>query len=141
MSTPDEAWMREAFKLVRLCPPSKTAYSVGAIVVDREGRELARGYSRDTDPHVHAEESALSRLAGDPRLADAVLYSTLEPCAQRSALRPTCVELILRSGLRQVVIGAREANRFVADPQGYEVLTAAGVKVRELSVLPPAMLP
>ena len=63
----DRRWMELAIDLSRQCPPSEGAYSVGAVIVDSQGRELARGYSREGDPHVHAEESALSKLpAGDP---------------------------------------------------------------------------
>ena len=52
-------------------PPSTTAFSVGAVIVDAAGEEIAWGYSRETDDHVHAEESALAKLAADdPRLAD-----------------------------------------------------------------------
>lgn len=130
--------MREAFRLADLSPPSETAYAVGAIIVDVGGQELARGYSRDSEPHVHAEESALSKVDGDPRLAQATLYSTLEPCSQRASLRTPCAQLILASGLRRVVMADREPGRFVADPQGYEVLTAGGVGVVELPIAPSA---
>ena len=76
--------LRHAIELSRKCAPSPTAYSVGAVIVDAAGNEIASGFSRDTDPYVHAEESALRRLAaGDPRLAGATVYSTLEPCTER----------------------------------------------------------
>ena len=54
------------------CPPSQTAFSVGAVVVAADGTELARGYSREGgDPVSHAEEAALAKLdPADPRLAD-----------------------------------------------------------------------
>ena len=69
MSTADDQWMELALQLAQCCPPSRTAYSVGTVIVDQDGHELARGYSRETDPYVHAEESALAKVAGDPRLA------------------------------------------------------------------------
>lgn len=56
----------------------------------------------------------------------------LEPCSQRSSPRTPCAQLIVSSGLRRVVIADREPSRFVADPQGYEVLTTGGVTVMEL---------
>ncbi|MET9323131.1 hypothetical protein ABZX75_23465 [Streptomyces sp. NPDC003038] len=59
----DETWMRRAIGVSRLCPVSEGAYSVGAVIVDRAGTELAYGYSRETDATVHAEESALAKLA------------------------------------------------------------------------------
>ncbi len=51
--------MRLAVSLARQCPPSDTAFSVGAVIVDAEGAELSRGFSREGgDPVVHAEEAA-----------------------------------------------------------------------------------
>ena len=106
----DERWMRVAVELAWLCPPSETAYSVGAVIVGADGTEVSRGYSREGgDPIVHAEESALGKLAaGDPRLAGATIYSTLEPCSQRKSRPRTCTQLIIASGIRRVVIAWRE---------------------------------
>src|ERR1700758_208099 len=96
----DERWMRLAVELAWQCPPSRTAYSVGAVIVGADGAELSRGFSRENDPLVHAEESALGKLApGEPRLAGATIYSTLEPCSQRNSRPRTCAQLIIASGI------------------------------------------
>ncbi|MFF0729718.1 deaminase [Streptomyces sp. NPDC004134] len=132
----DKAWMRRAIDLSRLCPPSETAFSVGAIIVNAAGNEIANGYSRETDPHVHAEESALAKLAPDDvRLGAATIYSTLEPCAKRSSRPRTCTELILAAGIPRVVIAWREPDLFVTDVDGVEILRTDGVSVVELSRL------
>jgi 5-amino-6-(5-phosphoribosylamino)uracil reductase len=130
----DERWMRLAVELAWLCPPSETAYSVGAVIVGADGTEVSRGYSREGgDPLVHAEESALGKLAaGDPRLAGATIYSSLEPCSQRKSRPRTCTQLIIASGIRRVVIAWREPGLFVADAQGAELLTQAGLDVTEM---------
>jgi diaminohydroxyphosphoribosylaminopyrimidine deaminase / 5-amino-6-(5-phosphoribosylamino)uracil reductase len=136
MAADDRRWMELAIDLAHQCPPSEGAYSVGAVIVDSEGNELARGYSREGDPHVHAEESALSKLAADePRLAGATIYSTLEPCSQRKSRPRTCTQLILATGIRRVVIAWLEPSLFVADCQGRELLEAAGVTVAEIPEL------
>jgi diaminohydroxyphosphoribosylaminopyrimidine deaminase / 5-amino-6-(5-phosphoribosylamino)uracil reductase len=125
--------MGVALDLARRCPPADSAYSVGAVIVGQDGREIARGYSRDTDPHVHAEESALATVAaGDPRLAAATLYSTLEPCSERRSRPRSCTRLILDAGLGRVVLAWREPALFVPDGQGRELLARAGVTVVEL---------
>ena len=126
--------MRLAVSLAWRCPPSGTAFSVGAVIVDAEGAELSRGFSREGgDPVVHAEEAALAKLSpGEPRLAGATIYSTLEPCSQRQSRPRTCTELIIAAGLRRVVIAWREPALFVADAQGYELLSRAGLTVTEL---------
>src|SRR5689334_4206332 len=109
--------MRLAVSLAEQCPPSDTAFSVGAVIVDADGVELARGFSREGgDPIAHAEEAALGKLApGDPRLAGATIYSTLEPCSHRTSRPQSCTELIIAAGLRRVVIAWREPALFVAD--------------------------
>jgi diaminohydroxyphosphoribosylaminopyrimidine deaminase / 5-amino-6-(5-phosphoribosylamino)uracil reductase len=126
--------MRLAISLAGLCPPSDTAFSVGAVIVDAAGAELSRGFSREGgDPVAHAEEAALGKLAvDDPRLAGAAIYSTLEPCSQRKSRPRTCTGLIIAAGLRRVVIAWREPDLLVADCQGYELLSAAGIEVTEL---------
>ena len=129
----DERLMSLAVDLAWQCPPSDDAYSVGAVIVAADGTELARGFSRDNDPHAHAEESALRKLAADdPRLPGATIYSRLEPCSQRRSRPCTCTQLIIASGIRRVVIAWREPSLFVADCQGVELLEQAGVTVTEL---------
>jgi diaminohydroxyphosphoribosylaminopyrimidine deaminase/5-amino-6-(5-phosphoribosylamino)uracil reductase len=132
----DHLWMQRAIELSRRCPPAEKAYSVGAVIVAADGTELARGYSRESDPRIHAEESALAKLdLDDPRLKDATTYSTLEPCSERMSVRPTCVELIIAAGIPRVVIAWREPSLFVVDCIGVELLRAAGRTVVELPEL------
>lgn len=128
----DARWLREAIALSRSCPPSRTAFSVGAVVVGAGGTVLATGYSRETSPHDHAEEAALGKMApGDPRLRTATLYSSLEPCTRRASRPVSCTQLILAAGIPEVVFAWREPLLF-ADCDGAERLRAAGVAVREV---------
>lgn len=134
--TDDRGWLERAIELSHRCPPSQDAYSVGAVLVDSSGVEMASGYSRETDPKVHAEEAALARVpAGDPRLAGATLYSSLEPCSERRSRPRSCVRLILDAGIPRVVIAWREPDLFVADARGCELLREAGVTVVEMAEL------
>lgn len=134
-ATNDHDWLRLACDLAELCPPSETAFSVGAVVVGADGEEISRGYSRETDSHVHAEESALSKISSDdPRLAGATIYSSLEPCSTRRSRPKTCTRLILDAGVQRVVMAWREPLLFV-DCHGAEELAAAGVTVREIPEL------
>jgi len=128
--------MQRAIDLATLCPPAAGAYSVGAVIVGEDGTELAAGYSRETDPHEHAEEAALAKLTKDDvRLAGATLYSTLEPCSQRRSPRTPCAQRILEAGIPRVVITWREPSLFVDDCVGFEQLVEAGVVVVELPEL------
>lgn len=129
----DSAWMTLACELAGNCPVSDHAYSVGSVIVDKDGNEVARGWSREDDPHVHAEESALGKVApDDPRLIGATIYSTLEPCSERKTRPVACAQLIINSPIRRVVTAWREPSLFVADCQGIELLKRAGAEVIEM---------
>ncbi|WP_381805482.1 deaminase [Streptomyces niveus] len=132
----DLRWMQRAVDLAVLCPSVTGAFSVGAVIVGGDGTELASGYSRATGPREHAEEVALARFSPrDLRLAEATIYSSLEPCSQRSASRAPCAQRILEAGIPRVVIAWREPSLFVDDCVGFEQLVAAGVNVTELPEL------
>lgn len=127
----DRHWLAVAVELSRNCPPSETAFAVGAVVVDARGEPIATGYSRETDDRVHAEEAALAKLdPADPRLAGATIYSSLEPCSRRASRPRTCTRLILDAGIPRVVFALREPPTFV-DGQGAELLAEAGRTVVE----------
>ncbi|MUN36374.1 dCMP deaminase [Actinomadura litoris] len=128
----DAGWLRLACELARRCPPSGTAFSVGAVIVDARGREVARGFSREDDPFDHAEEAALARATGG--LGGATVYSSLEPCGHRASRDRPCAELIVAAGAARVVFAWREPALF-AEGTGAEILTAAGVEVTELPEL------
>lgn len=130
----DRVLLRAAVELARNCPPSDTAFSVGALVV-ADGVVLADGWSRRTDPHDHAEEAALATLGPGWRApAGTTVYSSLEPCSARASRPRTCSELILAAGIERVVFAWREPSIFVTG-EGAEQLRAAGVEVLELPEL------
>ncbi|WP_371579024.1 dihydrofolate reductase family protein [Streptomyces sp. NBC_01314] len=132
VSPADRHWLALACELAAECPPSQTAFSVGAVVVAEDGAELARGHSReDGDPVAHAEEAALAKLGStDPRLASATVYSSLEPCARRASRPAPCARLLLDAGVRRVVTAWREPDTFVEDAAvGNAVLSAEGAEV------------
>jgi len=127
----DLRWLREAIELSRRCPPSASAFSVGAILVGADGGVLATGYSRERDPKDHAEEVALVGAAGDPLLAEATLYSSLEPCLARASRPRSCAELIVAAGIPRVVIAWLEPPLFAAGGGAAE-LRRAGITVDEI---------
>ncbi|MEU7905097.1 deaminase [Actinoplanes sp. NPDC049118] len=128
-SDPDRRWLREAIRASRSCLPSRTAYSVGAVIVDEHGRERSRGFSRDRGPVVHAEQSAILRLGengGD--LSRATIYTSMEPCTTRRSAPRTCAELIIAARLGRVVLALHEPPLF-ARCLGVETLRSAGIEV------------
>jgi len=137
---PDHRFLRWAVELSRLCPPSDSAFSVGAVIVGEDGEVLATGFSREQEDHDHAEEVALRKLApgklgsSDPRLRHATLYSSLVPCGARASRPVTCVQHIVAAGIPRVVFAWREPRLFT-DGEGAEQLRAAGVAVTEVPAL------
>jgi pyrimidine deaminase RibD-like protein len=131
----DWHWLCEAIGLSRQCPPSASAYAVGAVLVASDGSELATGFSREHGPYDHAEEAALAKLDPvDPRRPGATLYSSLEPCRFRASRPVPCAELIIAAGLRRVVIAWLEPP-VLAPGGGAELLREAGVTVLEIPEL------
>lgn len=133
----DRRYLRAAIELSRRCPVSETAFSVGAIVALPDGTVLATGYSRESDPKVHAEEAALAKL--DPAevpSAGVTIYSSLEPCSTRASRPLSCTRLILDAGIGRVVFAWREPTLFVVG-EGTELLREAGCEVVEVPDLAP----
>jgi len=112
----DLRWLREAVELSKRCQPSDSAFSVGAVLVGggdagggQDGRVIATGYSRQRDPHDHAEEVALADAG--PAASGGTVYTSLEPCLRRLSRSRSCAELIVAAGVRRVVLAWREPPR------------------------------
>jgi diaminohydroxyphosphoribosylaminopyrimidine deaminase/5-amino-6-(5-phosphoribosylamino)uracil reductase len=109
----DRAWLAFAIELSALCPHSESAFCVGAVLVSQSNQVIATGYSRETDPKAHAEEVALAKAEAEVLgQAGVTLYSSLEPCLTRASRPVSCAELIVRGGIKRVVIAWREPPLF-----------------------------
>ena len=121
--------LQQAVELSSQCPPSQTAFSVGALVTTADGVVLAEGYSREFGEAWHAEEAALEKRARSKQAAAAaILFSSIEPCSIRKSGRPSCCSRILESGIRRVVFCLSEPPVFV-ECTGAETLAAHGIAV------------
>src|SRR5688572_4495287 len=126
-TTPDPSFdtstMRLAIDEARKALPSPNP-PVGAVVVNAEGHVVAVAHHvRAGDEH--AEGLALA-MAGEAARGGA-LYVTLEPCNHQGRTAP-CVDTVLSSGVRRVVIGALDPNPNVPGG-GAQRLTDAGLVV------------
>ena len=119
----DELHMRQALALARK-GYGRTSPNpmVGAVVV-KGGRVRGEGWHRRAGA-AHAEVAAME-AAGDCR--GATLYVTLEPCSTEGRT-PPCVEAILWSGIRRVVVGAVDPNPAHAE-RAFRQLRRKGVEV------------
>ncbi|SMO49581.1 diaminohydroxyphosphoribosylaminopyrimidine deaminase [Balnearium lithotrophicum] len=112
--------LREAYRAKGKTLPNP---AVGAVVV-KDGRVISTGYHKRAGL-PHAEVVALER-AGD-RARGARIYVTLEPC-NHYGRTPPCTEKIIRSGVKEVVIGVRDPNPEASG--GVERLKGAGIEVK-----------
>lgn len=119
------AWNRDTFEeAVRQAELSLAAggVPVGA-ALEIGGLVVASGHNRrvqDGDPIAHGEMSCLRSAGRQRSYRDAVLYTTLAPCAM-------CAGAIIQFGIPTVVVG--EAETF---PGELELLRSRGVTVVEL---------
>jgi tRNA(adenine34) deaminase len=102
----DEDLIRAAISVARTAGPQDVP--IGAVVVDAEGRELARAANAreaQGDPTAHAEILALraaARAHGDGwRLEGATIAVTVEPCTM-------CAGALVMARVSAVVFGAWE---------------------------------
>jgi len=105
-STQDHDFMRAALDCARDAG-ARGEVPVGAVLVDADGNELARGANApiaSNDPTAHAEivavRAAAERLQ-NYRLPGTTLYVTLEPCAM-------CVGALIHARVARVVYGAAD---------------------------------
>lgn len=120
----EERAMRRALEAARAPGvPQGPNPRVGCVILDPQGRELARGHHRGSGT-PHAETDALARLRGRARGATAVV--TLEPCAHTGRTGP-CARALIDAGVARVVYALADPNPVAAG--GAEVLRAAGVDV------------
>lgn len=133
---------------LRLCldeakksPPKPSNFCVGALLLDTRSKPptvLCTGYTLELPGNTHAEQNCFSKLAvlhnlpeeqvGDVMTGDVVLFTTMEPCWVRLSGNLPCVQRIVRAGIKTVVSGVREPEKFVGENEGRKVLEEAGVK-------------
>ncbi|HEV7858054.1 MAG TPA: tRNA adenosine(34) deaminase TadA [Pyrinomonadaceae bacterium] len=110
----DARWMQEALAAA-LEAQARGEVPVGAVIVVQE-QIIARAGNRtrtDCDPTAHAEIVALreaARQLGNYRLTDAIIYSTIEPCAM-------CAGALIQARVRRLVYGARDERAGAVESQ------------------------
>lgn len=128
-----QQWIQYVIALSEKCPPSETAFSVGAALVDNNNNLIADGYSRETGTHMHAEEVIFEKIKNKHfDFSKMTLYTSLEPCNTRLSKEKGCVDAIITYGINHIVYAATEPPIFV-EGHGAERLKKEGKEVTQLS--------
>lgn len=98
---------------------------VGAILLHK-GKIIGEGFHQKFG-EAHAEVNAINSVKDKSLLKDAVLYVNLEPCCH-TGKTPPCTDLIIKSGIKTVVIGSIDPNHLVGG-KGINALKDAGINV------------
>lgn len=96
---------------------------VGCVIVKNK-KIIGSGFHQkygDKHAEINAIESAKQSLEG------ATLYVNLEPCSHFGKT-PPCVDRIIKSGIKRVVVGTIDPNPLVSG-RGIEILKNAGINV------------
>lgn len=98
---------------------------VGAVVV-YNGKIIGEGWHRQFGG-PHAEVEAINSIKDHQVLPESTLFVNLEPCAHYGKT-PPCTDLIMKSGLRRVVLANTDPNPMVGG-KGIRQLQDGGVEV------------
>lgn len=122
----DHDYMRLALDLAEKgCGLVSPNPMVGAVIV-KGNKIIGKGW-HEKFGGLHAERNALQSCTESPK--GATMYVTLEPCCHYGK-QPPCVEAIIASGIRRVVIGSPDPNPLVCG-KGVQQLREHSVLVTE----------
>ncbi|MFR9524434.1 MAG: dihydrofolate reductase family protein [Rikenellaceae bacterium] len=125
----DIKYLEQAIELSRNCSPSATSYCVGAVIVTAKG-EIFEGYTHQTSPTHHAEQEAVIKaLECGTDLKGATMYSSMEPCSQRSSEPRSCSQIIIEHQFARAIFALYEPNCFI-NCNGALNMRLAGIDVK-----------
>lgn len=124
----DEKFMYRCLQLaVRGRQNAKPNPMVGAVIV-ADGRIIGEGYHvRCGEGHAEVNAFASVRPEDEHLLTQSTIYVSLEPCSHYGKT-PPCADLIVRKGVRRVVVGCIDCFAEVQG-RGIERLRRAGIEV------------
>ena len=134
MMTDDERYMRRCIQLAKNGQQNaKPNPMVGAVIVSADGRIIGEGYHvRCGEAHAEVNAFASVRPEDEALLKEATIYVSLEPCSHYGKT-PPCADLIIKKGVRRVVVGCVDEFAEVQG-RGIKKLREAGIEV-EVGVL------
>ena len=128
--TDDEKYMRRCIQLAKNGRQNaKPNPMVGAVIVSADGRIIGEGYHvRCGEGHAEVNAFASVNQEDETLLKEATMYVSLEPCSHYGKT-PPCADLIIRKGVRRVVVGCIDEFAEVQG-RGIKKLQNAGIAVK-----------
>jgi diaminohydroxyphosphoribosylaminopyrimidine deaminase/5-amino-6-(5-phosphoribosylamino)uracil reductase len=125
----DEKYMNRCIQLARNGRQNaKPNPMVGAVIVSADGRIIGEGYHvRCGEGHAEVNAFASVRPEDETLLPGATMYVSLEPCSHYGKT-PPCADLIIKKGVRRVVVGCIDEFAEVQG-RGIRKLREAGISV------------
>lgn len=126
--TIDEKYMRRCLQLAANgIQGARPNPMVGAVIV-YEDSIIGEGYHvRCGEGHAEVNAFASVRPEDESLLKDSTIYVSLEPCAHYGKT-PPCAELIIKKGVKRVVVGCIDPFAKVQG-KGVEMIRKAGIEV------------
>jgi diaminohydroxyphosphoribosylaminopyrimidine deaminase/5-amino-6-(5-phosphoribosylamino)uracil reductase len=122
----DELYMMRCLQLAAMAEGQTSPNPMVGAVIVYDGKIIGEGYHhRAGEPH--AEPNAIASVRDEALLKEATMYVSLEPCSHWGKT-PPCADLIVRKGLKRVVIATLDPNPKVAG-RGVKILQDAGIEV------------
>ena len=127
--TDDERFMRRCIQLAKNGQQNaKPNPMVGAVIVSADGRIIGEGYHvRCGEGHAEVNAFASVRREDEALLPESTIYVSLEPCSHYGKT-PPCADLIIKKGVRRVVVGCIDEFAEVQG-RGIRKLREAGIEV------------
>ena len=122
----DELYMMRCLQLAAMAEGQTSPNPMVGAVIVHDGKIIGEGYHhRAGEPH--AEPNAIASVRDESLLKESTMYVSLEPCSHWGKT-PPCADLIVRKGLKRVVIATLDPNPKVAG-RGVKILQDAGIEV------------
>jgi diaminohydroxyphosphoribosylaminopyrimidine deaminase/5-amino-6-(5-phosphoribosylamino)uracil reductase len=131
MAENHEIFMKRALELAQFGLGDVSPNPLVGCVVVHQNNIIGEGYHQKYG-QSHAEVNAIHSVENKNLLSNSEVYVTLEPC-NHYGKTPPCTELLIKSGVRKVIVCNLDPNPLVAG-KGVERLKSVGIEV-ELGVL------
>ena len=122
----DETYMNRCIQLASLAKGMVAPNPLVGCVIVVNDEIIGEGY-HDKFGGPHAEVNAIKSVQNADLLKDATIYVSLEPCSHQGKT-PPCVDLLVISNFKRVVIGSLDPNPLVSG-RGIEKLRKNGIEV------------